>query len=44
MNYNCPAAGVQDHGIKFDMDLLKSLQDNVQEWGMYLFFDQFKPC
>ncbi|KAL4976867.1 hypothetical protein BDW66DRAFT_159305 [Aspergillus desertorum] len=32
MNYNCPAAGVQDHGIKFDMELFKSLQNDVQEW------------
>ncbi|KAL4965070.1 uncharacterized protein BDV14DRAFT_189871 [Aspergillus stella-maris] len=32
INYNYPAAGVQNHGIKFDMELFKSLQDDVRDW------------
>ncbi|KAL4732819.1 hypothetical protein BDV11DRAFT_210668 [Aspergillus similis] len=40
MNYNCPAAGVQDHGIKFNMELLESLQDDVREWDP----DEYLPA
>ncbi|KAL4789390.1 hypothetical protein BDV19DRAFT_397054 [Aspergillus venezuelensis] len=32
INYHCPEAGVQDHGIKFDPDLFKCLQEHVQAW------------
>ncbi|KAL4788821.1 hypothetical protein BDV19DRAFT_375125 [Aspergillus venezuelensis] len=32
INYNCPPTGVQDYGIKFNMELFKSLQDNTYNW------------
>jgi hypothetical protein len=36
MNYNFPPEGVQDQGIQCKMDLLKTLQKDVREWGMFL--------
>ncbi|KAL4860412.1 hypothetical protein BDV12DRAFT_191720 [Aspergillus spectabilis] len=32
MNYNFPPTGVQNHGIQFNQELFKSLQEDVQEW------------
>jgi hypothetical protein len=36
MNYHYPPEGVQDHGLKFDQDLLRTLQEDVIEWGKFL--------
>jgi hypothetical protein len=36
MNYHYPADGVQDHGLKFDQNLLRTLQEDVAEWGKSL--------
>lgn len=35
MNYNFPPTGVQNQGIQFDIELFKSLQEDVREWGMF---------
>ncbi|KAH1912043.1 hypothetical protein KXW47_008706, partial [Aspergillus fumigatus] len=32
MNYHYPPEGVQDHGLKFDQDLLRTLHEDVAEW------------
>jgi hypothetical protein len=33
INYNYPPAGVLNHGLEFDEELYRSLQNDVQEWG-----------
>jgi hypothetical protein len=37
MNYNYPGNGIQNYGIKFDEDILKSLQEDVQDWGKFFY-------
>lgn len=36
MNYHYPPKGVQDHGLKFDQDLLHTLHEDVAEWGKFI--------
>ncbi|KAL4766702.1 hypothetical protein BDW60DRAFT_221101 [Aspergillus nidulans var. acristatus] len=39
MNYNFPATGVENQGVKFDMELFKRLQEDVQDWDI----DEYLP-
>jgi hypothetical protein len=39
MNYNFLLTGVKNQGIKFNMDLFKQLQDDVQDWDI----DEYLP-
>ncbi|KAL4767107.1 hypothetical protein BDW60DRAFT_227034 [Aspergillus nidulans var. acristatus] len=39
INYNFPATGVENQGIKFNMEIFKHLQEDVQDWDI----DEYMP-
>jgi hypothetical protein len=39
MNYHLPSNGVRNFGLPVDQELLKTLQNDVKDWGMI--FDLF---